>query len=322
MHNKIHSLIHEQWIQLNIDSHQYRRIRFISFYFASALLLSSPFVINKQYVRSCFTCELRPFLTHRFVTEFHWCKRDQQIRNVYFPFLLRRIRYIMLWISLDRSEAFFSRCSIVLWTLQHDNNDFIFTDLVSSFHSFSNDNKHVVDIWTIFLTEIQNITSKSIEKSEFVQPTMAFPIVRTKLNKNLAIRLSPVISALRRYCVAQNAVAKSKVEYPPIVDNSKKMVAEREKLAWHEKVKNCPTIEEKLIKVNMPAYWGLRTTPLVNDEYHYNCFPYFQHWTRTQYEYGLPADWFKSSGDVIDDLVKNIRDQVMEAISFQYKGFR
>lgn len=151
---------------------------------------------------------------------------------------------------------------------------------------------------------------------------MAFPIVRTQLNKSLAIRLSPGISAFRRYCVAQNAVAKSRVEYPPIVDNSKKVVAEREKLAWHEKVKNCPTIEEKLIKVNMPAYWGLRTTPLINDEYHYNCFPYFQHWTRTQYEYGLPTGWFKSSTDVIDDLVKNIRDQVMEAISFQYKGFR
>lgn len=91
----------------NIDSHQCRRIRFISFFFASALLLSSPFVINKQYVRSYFTCELRPFLTHHFVSEFHWCKRDQQIRNEYFPFLLRRIHYILLWNLLRSIRSIF-----------------------------------------------------------------------------------------------------------------------------------------------------------------------------------------------------------------------
>lgn len=149
----------------------------------------------------------------------------------------------------------------------------------------------------------------------------------TKLNKHLALRLNSGISVLRRYCAAHNVAEKSSeiaetVEYPPIVENSRKAVLEREKIAWHEEVKKIKTIEEKLIKVNMPAYWGLRTTPLENDEYCYNSLPYFQHWTRTQYESGLPSGWCKRTPEEIDGLVNNIRDQVIEAISFQFQGFR
>lgn len=156
---------------------------------------------------------------------------------------------------------------------------------------------------------------------------MALSLFSTKFNKNLALHLRPTISIVRRYCVAQNAAVQSaesteKVEYPEILDPSRKAVSDREKIVWHEQVKQCSTIEEKLIKVNMPAFWGLRTTPLVNDEYCYNCLPYFQHWTRTHYENGLPSGWFKSSSETVDGLVNSIRDQIIEAISFQYQGFR
>lgn len=156
---------------------------------------------------------------------------------------------------------------------------------------------------------------------------MALLLFRSKLNKNLALHLNPSVSLLRNYCATQNAVHQNsevatKVEYPPIIDRSPKLVKEREKLEWHEAVKNCTTIEEKLIKVNIPAYWGLRTTPLENDEYHYNCLPFFQHWTRTQYETGLPNTWFKRSTEEVDALVKSIRDQVIDSIQFQYRGCR
>lgn len=153
---------------------------------------------------------------------------------------------------------------------------------------------------------------------------MALSLFSSKFHRNVTSRLNPGISLLKRYYAAQGAVEKreKKVDYPPILEMSRKAVKDREKMAWHEEVKKLNTIEEKLIKVNMPAYWGLRTTPLENDEYHYNCFPYFQHWTRTQYEVGLPSSWFKHSAAEVDGLVNNIRDQVIEAISFQYQGFR
>lgn len=156
---------------------------------------------------------------------------------------------------------------------------------------------------------------------------MALSFVGKRLDKNLITRLNSRVASLNRYYSTQNAVDKSesnakKVEYPPIMELTSKAFKEREKIAWHEAVKNIKTIEEKLIKVNMPAYWGLRTTPLENDEYHYNCFPHIQHWTRTQYEDGLPNSWFKRSAEEIDGLVNSVREQILEAVSFQYRGFR
>lgn len=156
---------------------------------------------------------------------------------------------------------------------------------------------------------------------------MALSFVGKKLDKNFITRLHSRVASLHRYYSTQNAIETKpnnaeKVEYPPILDRSRKAAQEREKIAWHEAVKNVKTVEEKLIKVNMPAYWGLRTTPLENDEYHYNCFPHFQHWTRTQYEDGLPNNWFKRSAEEIDALVNHIREQIIEAVSFQYRGFR
>lgn len=156
---------------------------------------------------------------------------------------------------------------------------------------------------------------------------MALSLFSKKFNQHLVIRPNSGLSLLRRYCAAQNAVEKvsedsERVEYPPIMDQSRKANLEREKMAWHEQVKKLNTIEEKLIKVNMPAYWGLRTTPLENDEYHYNCLPSFQHWTRTHYENGLPSDWFKRSAEEVDGLVNAVRDQIIEAITFHYQGYR
>lgn len=156
---------------------------------------------------------------------------------------------------------------------------------------------------------------------------MALSFVGKKLDRNLITRLNSRVTVFKQDYATQNAIEKlpanaAKVEYPPILDRTKSARLEREKVAWHKAVKNIKTVEEKLIKVNIPAYWGLRTTPLENDEYHYNCFPHFQHWTRTQYEDGLPHGWFKRSAEEIDRLVKNVREQIIDAVSFQYNGYR
>lgn len=159
---------------------------------------------------------------------------------------------------------------------------------------------------------------------------MAFLSVCTRLNRNLANRCTILATPLQSshkssystesLPAQQNAVKKA--EYPPILDVAPKAVADREKLAWHTEVKNLNTIEEKLLKVNMPYYYGLRTTPLENDEYHYNCLPYFQHWTRTQYEDGIPETWCKQTTEQIDLFVAAVKEQIIDAIAFQYGGYR
>lgn len=149
---------------------------------------------------------------------------------------------------------------------------------------------------------------------------MALLIFARNFNKNTIRQLN---YSAQRFCSSKSdAVEKSEtVEYPPILDLSKKAKQIREKIAWHNEVKNLKTIEEKLIKVNMPYYYGLRTIPL-NDEYHYDCLPYMQHWTRTQIENGLPNQWYQRPVEEIDGLVNSIRNQFMEAIAFQFNGYR
>lgn len=157
---------------------------------------------------------------------------------------------------------------------------------------------------------------------------MAFLSVGSRLNRAIGHRWCGLarcqhhIGGSERHSSTDAPDAVQKVEYPPILDVSKKAVRTREKISWHDQVKAVQTIEEKLIKVNMPYYWGLRTIPLQNDEYHYNCLPYFQHWTRTQYEDGIPETWSKQSPEEVDRLVALVRAEIVDAIVFQYGSYR
>lgn len=158
---------------------------------------------------------------------------------------------------------------------------------------------------------------------------MAFLSVCNRFNRKFATRWTGLPSLNQKYSnYSQQAIAEpstddtpKRVEYPPILDLSKGAIAEREKLKWHNEVKKLNTIEEKILKMNMPYYYGLRTIPLQNDEYHYNCLPYFQHWTRTQYEDGIPETWFNQSAEDVDRLVAAVREQIIEAIAFQYNNY-
>lgn len=155
---------------------------------------------------------------------------------------------------------------------------------------------------------------------------MALSIFARKFDKNIIGKVK--CSSFRYYSSTSSISANEnipetspKVEYPPILDLSKKAKKEREKMAWHKEVEKVQTIEEKLIKINVPYYYGLRTIPL-NDQYVYNCLPYMQHWTRTQIEKELPGDWYSQSAEEVDALVNNIREEFIEAILFQYQGYR
>lgn len=110
--------------------------------------------------------------------------------------------------------------------------------------------------------------------------------------------------------------------YPEILDLSVKECRKREKIAWHEEVKKLNTIEEKLIKVNMPKYYGWQMMMLTDQDFPYNTLPYVQHYTRTQFETGLPAEWCKYSAEQLDAIVISIKDQIEEAILFHKQGYR
>lgn len=150
-----------------------------------------------------------------------------------------------------------------------------------------------------------------------------------KLNKSILRIILANQHARRQYTTetepaasnAQNEIA-PKVEYPPILSLSYAAKKERRRAAWHEQVKNLKTVEEKLIKINMPKFYGYQMMMLDDVTFPYNCLPYIQHWTRTLYEDGIPNDWCKRSTEEIDEHVKLLRGPIEDAIIFHYHDLK
>lgn len=148
-----------------------------------------------------------------------------------------------------------------------------------------------------------------------------------KLNKPFYRIISSNSINIRRYTTetlsetVNNEVTTAPV-YPPIQELTPKKKRERRRLEWHEAVKKLNTIEEKLIKVNMPKYWGYQMMKLYDDFFAYDCLPYIQHWTRTLYEDGVPKDWCKRSTEEIDKHVNLLMGPIEEAISVLHHDLR
>lgn len=130
-------------------------------------------------------------------------------------------------------------------------------------------------------------------------------------------------------CLATNAQPNPKDEYtekpnyPEILDISYKARKLREAQSWHEEVKNLKTIEEKIIKLNMPRYYGHKCVMLEGNRFPYNCIQLTQHYTRTAFEEvtDLP-ETYKKSAATIDSFLKSVKDNIEEAIGFTTACFR
>lgn len=161
---------------------------------------------------------------------------------------------------------------------------------------------------------------------------MSLAILWTRINKNQLIKLKTnVLGLCGRHRSTEATITESddgkstateRVTYPPILDMSAKARRIRRKIAWHEEVKNLNTIEEKLIKVNMPRYYGWQMMMMTDKDFPYNALPYVQHYTRTQFEDGLPTEWSKHSPEQLDAIVNGIRDQIEDAVLWHHQGYR
>lgn len=156
---------------------------------------------------------------------------------------------------------------------------------------------------------------------------MSLTIFCSKFGKNLLINANRHASAVSRRCQStetsiaappqSRAEHADEAEYPEILDLSSTARKFRERVEWHEEVRKVKTIEEKLIKVNMPKYYGFQMMMLNEECLPYNCLPYVQHYTRTQFEAGLPSGWCKRSAEEIDSLVDEIKGHIEESVQFQ-----
>lgn len=117
-----------------------------------------------------------------------------------------------------------------------------------------------------------------------------------------------------------------KPEYPEILDPSREARFKRDKQSWHETIKDLPTVEEKLIKINMPRYYGFKTIMLNAAENPYNCLSLNQHYTRTVLESydKLPSTGAKdeASKTQMDAFVKSVSTNIQDAVEYSHEFFR
>lgn len=72
----------------------------------------------------------------------------------------------------------------------------------------------------------------------------------------------------------------------------------------------------------MPKYYGWQVMLLTDQKFPYNALPHVQHYTRTQFEEGLPKEWTKKTTEQLDGIVSGIKEQIEDAILFHAQEYR
>lgn len=111
--------------------------------------------------------------------------------------------------------------------------------------------------------------------------------------------------------------------YPPIFDLSREAVKERKIETEAQRISSLPTVEEKLIELNMPKYYGWWACRLYEGIIPYNPLPFTQFATRTCLSQGLPSG-YNQLDSVASALVPNIKNKVIDLLlqELDYVNFR
>lgn len=108
-------------------------------------------------------------------------------------------------------------------------------------------------------------------------------------------------------------------QYPEIKDPSFLARKEREALSFQEQVQKAPTVEEKMLKINMPRYYGYKVVQLHDERLPYNCLPAIQHYTRTLYE-SKPNEL--KGDEKLASYVEAIKGDVLDSLEMAHDYFR
>lgn len=121
----------------------------------------------------------------------------------------------------------------------------------------------------------------------------------------------------------QQEVSQNEVKYPPIIDTSSEQRRTRSKLEWHDKIKRCPTIEEKIIELNIPRYYGYKCLMLDGTRYPYNIKPFAQYITKTDFQELLPNTFAdENQSKKIDGFLGLIKSDIQDALEFEIDAYK
>lgn len=119
--------------------------------------------------------------------------------------------------------------------------------------------------------------------------------------------------------LAENDEFTEVAQYPEIKDLSFLARKEREALSWQEQIQKTATVEEKMIKINMPRYYGFKVVELHDERLPYNCLPAIQHYTRTLFE-SLPIE--SKDDEKLLSYLTALKSDVQDALELAHDYFR
>lgn len=134
----------------------------------------------------------------------------------------------------------------------------------------------------------------------------------------------PKIKITRAFstALAQQEAPKDVVEYPPIVDDSFEAKLKRKYVEQFERIKQCPTIEEKIIELNMPRYWGFRCMMMGDEWYPYNPLPFVKYSTKTEFKETPLKIEDPAEAKKVDDFYNIFKSDLVDAIEFELSGYK
>ncbi|XP_055716610.1 39S ribosomal protein S30, mitochondrial [Phlebotomus papatasi] len=115
----------------------------------------------------------------------------------------------------------------------------------------------------------------------------------------------------------------TEAQYPEIKDPSFHARMYRRKEEWHEKLRKVATVEEKLIGINMPRYYGYKCVMLNDQKYPYNCLALNQFCTRTVFHESekLP-DFYRKFDETVERMANSLKGAIEETVWHELRGYR
>lgn len=141
-----------------------------------------------------------------------------------------------------------------------------------------------------------------------------------KLRKIFSPKLIGFKRCLSTKQEAQHEEYTDEAQYPPILDLSYDANKLRKVQSWHEKIKSLNTIEEKLMELNMPRYYGYPCMMLNDRKFPYNSMPFIQYCTRTHFKENLP-DFYNGFSEKSQSFLGLIKSDIEEALEFEFSGY-
>ncbi|XP_046412367.1 39S ribosomal protein S30, mitochondrial [Neodiprion fabricii] len=144
-----------------------------------------------------------------------------------------------------------------------------------------------------------------------------------RLNPQSCVRLVRICYHGKRdySAVTQSEECSEIPQYPQIYDVSPKGKIKTKHERFHKEIQNLNTVEEKLMKINMPRYYGWRCVNVCESSIPYNAELMAQYTTRTHIvkEPGLPKYYDRIiSSDKLDAAVQQVKKRIEDVILFEH----